>query len=221
MLENTKVSQLIELTAPASGDLLYTVHDPSGTPLPRKMTLQTLFGNISLSSSNTTANVALVEAVLTANVAHANNRVVAGHFTCTKNAAVTGNVQLGIDAVCSLTADANIVSLCAAARVALDPGPTTQTTSNALAVLVVDAAQTGTRETAPSSFIAFGDASPSTQPVQYLLDVGRPAIGNVSGNSSTVNGSLIFSQATSTTITHKLRVRVNGATYYLCLTSAI
>ncbi len=220
-LENSKVTQLVELTVPVSSDLLYVVHDPIGTPLPKKMTLQTLFGNVSLLSANTTADVALVNVLLTANVAHANNKAIAGHFVVTKNAAVTGNIQLGLDAASVLTADANIVTLCAGARIALDAGSVTQTNSNALSVLVIDSAQTGTRMTAPSSFIAVSDASPNTFPVQYLLDVGRPAIGNVSGNSSTVNGSLIFSQATSTTITHKLRVRINGGTYYLCVSSAV
>ena len=40
-----KISELTTLTAPAGGDLLLIVDDPSGTPVTKKVTVANLFGN--------------------------------------------------------------------------------------------------------------------------------------------------------------------------------
>jgi hypothetical protein len=46
-MADRKVTQLVELTSPAAEDLLLVVDDPNGTPVSKKMTKKTLFGNAS------------------------------------------------------------------------------------------------------------------------------------------------------------------------------
>ena len=54
---DSTISGLAELTSPQPTDILYVVDDPSGTPLDRKITLQTLFdstlGDVVVGKNNT------------------------------------------------------------------------------------------------------------------------------------------------------------------------
>lgn len=72
---------------------------------------------------------------------------------------------------------------------------------------------TGTRASRPSAFIAFGDESPGSFPVQNLFDIGTP--------SKTVNADL---GKTTGTVTPDagghLRVKVNGVIRYIALNTA-
>jgi hypothetical protein len=220
-MADKRITELVELTVPAPQDLLMVIDDPTGTPINKKMQLSTLFGNISLTTTNTSVDTALVNVSLASNVAHAANYAIAGRFINHKDSAVAGNVHLGLLASAVLTSNANIVSMCAGAQVTLDPGTTTNMTSNALAALVVDTAQTGTRGVAPSAFIAIGEGSRTTQWTQFLFDIGRSGTLNVSGNGTSSNNNTIFSNCATTTITHKLRIRVNGQTMWLCCANAL
>lgn len=74
-MADKKVSELVALATPASGDLLLIIDDPGGTPVSKKISLKTLFGavpantvfaarvtaqaNVSITGSNTniTANL--------------------------------------------------------------------------------------------------------------------------------------------------------------------
>ena len=59
----TKLSTKDALTAPASGDIIHVVDDPSGTPVSKKMTLSTLAGTLSgmnLTGTKTAAYTAAV-----------------------------------------------------------------------------------------------------------------------------------------------------------------
>lgn len=219
-MPNRKITELLEDTTPTPDELILVVSSPSSTPIPKKMQLSTLFGNITFTTVRTSTDKALVSALLRANVAHASNFAAAGQFIVSKGAAVTGNAQFGVIAKSLLTANA-VIGTMAGAFVSVDPGTASALTSNSTYGLLVHAAQaSGTRASAPAAFIGIGEESAVNAPTQLLMDVGRPGF-SVSGNSTTVNSSAVFSQATSTTIGFKLKIRVNGTAYWVCLTSAV
>ena len=68
-MADRKVTQLVDLTSPAAEDLLLVVDDPNGTPVSKKMTKKTLFGNASNTNITGTLTVSggstLVNAVST------------------------------------------------------------------------------------------------------------------------------------------------------------
>ena len=53
---SSKITELTALTTPAGSDLLVIVDDPSGTPITKKITVDTLFSNLAsnVTFSNTT-----------------------------------------------------------------------------------------------------------------------------------------------------------------------
>jgi hypothetical protein len=53
---SSKITELTALTTPAGSDLLVIVDDPTGTPVTKKITIDSLFGNLTsnVSFSNTT-----------------------------------------------------------------------------------------------------------------------------------------------------------------------
>lgn len=77
-MADKKVSQLTALTAPIGEDLLLIVDDPSGTPVSKKVTLNSFFGSV---AANTTMSGTLTA---TANV------TVSG-----SNTTFTSNVNIG------------------------------------------------------------------------------------------------------------------------------
>lgn len=219
MAVDRKISELLELTSPSPDDLLLIIDNPNVTPIPNKIQLSTLFNTIRYITINTALDYSLVNAVLSANVAHVNNQAAAGQFVATKGAAVTGNAQFGVVAQSILTANA-VIGTFAGAFIASNPGPASGMSTNSIYGLIVHNSQTGTRASAPAAFIGIGEESANTQPTQFLLDVGRPGF-LVTGNVSTINASAVFSNASRTTITAKLRIRVNGTAYWICLSSAV
>jgi hypothetical protein len=219
-MADQKVSALPLWATVNTSALLMVVDSTTGTGINYKSSIQSVVANLTVVTTNTSIDYAAVEAVLQANVAHPANEATAIKGEAIKQSAVTGNAQYGVYGLSQLTANANIVSMCAGVYAVLDPGTTTATSSNALAVLVIDAKQTGTRGTAPSAFISLGEFSANTQPVKFVMDIGRPGY-SVSGNNSTVNASAVLSSANSTTVTHKLAVRVNSQNFWICLANTV
>lgn len=92
-MADKKVTQLTELLAPQGEDLILVVDDPTGTPVSKRMTLQTLFGNVQANttisgsitvSGNTTFTDANYGPRITAK-----NIVVGGPMVVTSNNATT------------------------------------------------------------------------------------------------------------------------------------
>ncbi len=77
---------------------------------------------------------------------------------------------------------------------------------------VFDFAQfAGTRASAPTAFIAFGEESSSTNPCLNLFEVGRPG--------KNVGAGLAVTSGTPTTSAGQIRVLVNGSIRYIQLFS--
>jgi len=60
-MADKKITQLDELTAVSSDDLVHVVNDPSGTPANKKVTVQNFFDPIAVGTLRTTANT-IIEA---------------------------------------------------------------------------------------------------------------------------------------------------------------
>jgi hypothetical protein len=217
-MSEKKITALSEILGATGDDLLMVVDNPSGTPINKKISVQNFVGNLALITAST-GSINALSMVLTCNNAHTGNTIVAGRFTVQKNGNFSGNNQFGIVVESLLgAAGAHVVGTHAAALFTTDPGQSASI-GNTYGI-IIDAGKANaswTRASAPRAFIAFGDDSPATQPTEYLFDIGRPT-KNVSGNATSTTATHVFMQASDTTITRKLRVRVNGTTYFLCLT---
>lgn len=91
-MADSKVSELTSLTLPVGEDLLLVVDDPNGTPVSKKISLTTLFGNISANvviSGTTTAsaNVAFTDATYGPRITA--DHIIVGNATIVSNNATT------------------------------------------------------------------------------------------------------------------------------------
>jgi hypothetical protein len=217
-MADKKITALTELLGTSGDDIIHVVDNPGGTPIDKKVTIKNLVGNLSIITASTEA-INAVSMTLTCNNSHTGNTIVAGRFSVSKAGNFTGNNQYGLIAESLLgAAGANVVGTHAAAYFTVDPGESANV-GNTYGVIIDSgkANSSWTRASAPRAFIAFGDDSPLTQPTEYLFDIGRPT-KNVSGNATSTTATHVFSQASDTVITGKLRVRINGVTRYICLT---
>jgi hypothetical protein len=219
-MADKKVSSLSTLTFPTQDDLLLVIDDPGNTSIGKKITVANFLNNLSFITATSESREAL-KMVMSANNSHVGNTVQAATIRVQKNGNFTGNNQFGLVCESLLQASgANVTGTHAAAWFNVDVGQSANS-GNAYGVIVdTGKANSGwTRAVAPVAFIAMGDDSPGTQPTQYLFDVGRPT-KNVSSNTSTGNSSVVLTKANTTTITHKLKIRVNGTDYWVGLTTA-
>lgn len=60
-MADKKITQLAELTAVSSDDLVHVVNDPGGTPTNKKVTVQNFFNPVAVGTFRTTANT-IIEA---------------------------------------------------------------------------------------------------------------------------------------------------------------
>lgn len=99
-MADKKVSELAALTLPVGEDLLLIVDDPSGTPVSKKVTLNSFFGSV---AANTTMNGTLT--------ATANVTVSGSNTTFTSNVNIGSSSQLKVDSgVVTLGAKSTITS---------------------------------------------------------------------------------------------------------------
>lgn len=99
-MADKKVSELTALTSPIGEDLLLIVDDPSGTPVSKKVTLNSFFGSV---AANTTMSGTLT--------ATANVTVSGSNTTFTSNVNIGSSSQLKVDGgVVTLGAKSTITS---------------------------------------------------------------------------------------------------------------
>jgi hypothetical protein len=163
------------------------------------------------------ANTSLVKGHLVVNKAAANNTIRAGEFLA--NAAgntATANNLVGVYSKISIQGPAvQITGAAAAAHLVFDVSAGANTTSNAVYGLIIDRVKDGANSaTAPTAFIGIGDAQTDVAQTPFLLDIGRPGF-NANANVG------ILRNTTPATSAGALVVRVNGATRYIQLFSAI
>lgn len=163
------------------------------------------------------ADVALVKGTLVVNQNAAGKSIRAGEFVAN---AATGNANVGsisgIYSKVSLQGAAlNVTGVAAAAHLVFDLSGGANTTSNAVYGLIIDRAKDSSNSAAPATaFIGIGDEQADTQQTPFLLDIGRPG-KNLQANTGCVRNT------TPATSAGALVVRVNGATRYIQLFSAI
>ena len=99
-MADKKVTQLTALTSPVGEDLLLIVDDPSGTPVSKKVTLNSFFGSV---AANTTMSGTLT--------ATANVTVSGSNTIFTSNVNIGSSSQLKVDSgVVTLGAKSTITS---------------------------------------------------------------------------------------------------------------
>ena len=74
----------------------------------------------------------------------------------------------------------------------------------------------GTRASRPTAFIAFGEESSSTNPTQFLFDVGRPG----KSVSTAASGDVLFTSVACGATTGSLRIKINGVTRFIPLATS-
>lgn len=229
-MADKKITELTILSDIAQNDRLVIVDDPDGTPITKQITVSKFFGNVNFITDSTTRGLSLIKSQITAN-ANADsataNTVVAGDFIVTSTAASSNTeYQYGLRVTSGLSTNtAKITKQHAAAKFILDVS--SNAAANVIAntySVVFQVSNTAGRNANVQAFIGIGDtaANSTTAQTLYLMDVGLNGTANVSANVSVNSNSLVMlttsqfsgSQANSTP-THKIKVRINGADYWL------
>jgi hypothetical protein len=224
-MADKKITALSERAQAIVGtDLLMIVTDVATTPTNYKVPVKNFLAQLQIDLPQTSNSAFKVTAAVAA--AGATAALAAGEFRLLANS----SVGVASASRCGLSVHNEILNSSTTvangmfgALVRVDPGTSAGVAAANTYGLVVEHTIANTaqaRAIAPRAFVAFRDA-PGTggQATTYLLDLG--ATGNaVSANLSTGNASVLFTKAANTTITHKIKVNVNGTDYWLCATSA-
>jgi hypothetical protein len=225
-MADKKITELTELGTIAQEDLFVVVDNPTGTPITKKITSASLFSTINFTTSTTTKEFIPITATLVAaaNTALANSVLATAKFLTTANA-LSGNTpyQYGIIARSSLTAPtANVKSEHAAGKFTVDVSNAASLIANTYG-LIVEFANTGVRTQNTQAFISFAERSQGvSNSTLYLIDVGQNGTANVTANLTTGSGNTNYMLINSTAVaaaTHKLKIRVNGADFWLLIAS--
>lgn len=225
-MADKKITELTPLTSLTPDDLFVVVDDPSGTPITKKIAAANIFGNgISYITNNTYKGAAVLRSVLTANVS-ANttaDTVVSGDFVVNATpTSVDTYYQYAVRATSALSGTtANVTKEHATAKFILDASNAGSLISNTY-VGLFSVANTGTRTANVGAFVGFGDAASNSTSAQtlYLFDIGLGGAANVSANVSggAACSAVLFSNSAAS-VSHKLKVRINGGDYWLLLSN--
>ena len=230
-MADKKITELTELTALEQDDLFVVVDSPSSTPITKKITASSMFSNVTFITTGSAPEIAVMNGNLraNANTTAAVSQIAGGKFVVNATALSqnTGS-QYGIYASSMLgELGANVKTEHAAAKFLLDVSNATGLIVNTYGMLV-SVANTGARAAQPQAFIGFGEALSTTAlSTKYLFDIGQNGLANVSANvhpvaSANSNVSNFFGSCSSAaTPTHKLRIRVNGADYFILLANTV
>ena len=226
-MADKKITELTSLTTVAAEDLFVVVDDPAGTPITKRVAASDLFGNgISYVTNSTYKEATVLKSVLTANVSAntttANTLIAADFVVNALSTSTQTERQYALRATSTLSANvANVTIEHATAKFILDVGNSATLIANTY-VGVFRVANTGARTGNVQAFLGFGDAASSSTTGQtlYLFDIGMNGSANVSANVTTgaASSTTLFSNSAALAATHKLRVRINGANYWLMLT---
>lgn len=224
-MADKKITELTELTALADVDLFVVVDDPTGTPITKKILSRNVFGNgVSFTTNSTFQSATVLKSILTANVS-ANgataNTLIAGDFVVNATPTSTqSQQQYALRATSALSgANAQTTAEHAVTKLILDVSNATSVIANT-SVLRLVVANTDTRVSNVQSFISFGDvaANSTTAQTKYLFDIGQN--GSVSANTSAgANSVVLLSNTADKTVTHTIKVRVNGQDMWLLLSN--
>jgi len=226
-MADKKITELTALTQLAKGDLFVVVDDPSGTPITKKMTAESVLTGLAYDVAAASTDSVGVKAIVTSNV------VTTGASAAIKGAEFIVNVtatsantsyQYGLVAKSLLSgAAANVKVEHAAAKFVLDVSNATSTIANTSGLLI-EVANTGARVANLQSFITFADAASNSTSAQtlYLFDIGKNGQANVSANVAAASGNIttLLSNTAVAGATHKLRVRINGSDYFILLAAS-
>jgi hypothetical protein len=223
-MSDTKTSQLPErVTGVLGTDLLAMVGNTAGTPANLRVQVKNFLSGFAIDLPATSVSAHKLTANVTANATAAT--LVGGEYVLQANSSVNVTVRDRIGLIVRnqiLNGNSNVTGQMWGAHVQLDLGNSNVTAANTFG-LVIDHTIANTswnRLVSPRAFVALKEqAGASGNTTTYLLDVG--AQGNtVSANLSSGNATVLFSKASTTTATHKLRCTINGTDYWLMLTSA-
>jgi len=100
------------------------------------------------------------------------------------------------------------------AKFTLDVANTATGTLSNTGLHIEIANTTGTRRANVQSFVSFVDtaANSTTAQTRYLFTAN-----GISNSTSTTNSTVIFAGSTASAATHRLKVQINGADYYIML----
>lgn len=226
-MADKKITELTPLTSLTPDDLFVVVDDPTGTPITKKIAAADIFANgISFVTSSTYKGATVLRSILTANVS-ANtataNTLIAGEFVTNATASSSNSeYQYAVRATSALSgATANVTKQHATAKFILDVSNSAALVANTY-VGVFQVANTGVRVANVQSFVGFGDAAANSTSAQtlYLFDVGLNGSANVSANTSAgANSLVLLSNTADKTVTHTMKVRVNGQDMWLLLSN--
>jgi hypothetical protein len=223
-MADKKITQLTErITAVLGTDLLAIVGNVAATPTNLKVQVKNFLSNLAIDLPQTTFSALKLTANVVANGVAA--VYAGGEINLQANASAGFTVQDRVGLIVAnqiLNGNSNVTGRMWGLHVKVDTGNSNCVSSNTYG-LVIDhtiANVASSRLVSPRAFIALKEqAGAAGNTTLYLLEVG--AQGNVvSQNVSTGNSSVLFSLAANTTISHKLKVRVNGTDYWLPLTPA-
>lgn len=224
-MADKKISELPVRTQTVVGnDVLMLVTDPASSPANYRVPVKNFLAQLQVDLPQT-SNAAF-KILASVAVAGATADLAAGEFRLQANSSIGVAVQERCGLVVHneiLNSTSTVTNGMIGARVRVDPGTSAGVAAANTYGLVVEHTIANTaqaRAIAPRAFLAFRDApGAGGLATSYLLDLG--ATGNtVSANLSTGNASVLFSKAANTTISHKIKVNVNGTDYWLCATSA-
>lgn len=231
-MPDKKITELTEAPQLAQNDLFVVVTDTAGTPITKKITASTVFEKgVRFVTNGTYAGKIAFRSLLTANVSASNmdtgnTTVVAGEFiTNATPTSVSTLYQYGVRAVSALSgATANVATEHAVAKFVLDVSNSGSLITNTY-VALLHVANTDTRVANVQAFIGFGDAAANSTTAQtrYLLDIGLNGAANVSVSTAGPNTTTLLSNTSNggtVAATHKVRVRINGADYWLLAANA-
>jgi hypothetical protein len=225
-MADKKITQLTERVTTILGtDLLPLVGNTTTTPANFKVQVKNFLSQIQVDLPQTTTFAFGITANVTANATTAN--LAAGFFSIIANSSIGVTVQSRTGLIVRNTiqnGNSNVTGRMWGAHITLDPGNSNFVSSNTFGLVIehtLDANVASARIVAPRAYLAIKEKAGSGNNTLYLLDVG--AQGNtVSGDLANVNSSVVFTKAnTSNGLTHKLKISVNGADYWVLCSNAV
>lgn len=220
-MADEKVSQMLErVTSVLGTDLLPIVGNTSTVPVNYRVQVKNFLNGLAVDLPQTTVSTLQLTANITANAQTAT--FAAGELILQANSNVAVTVQDRVGLIVRnriLNGNSNVTGMMWGAHIQLDTGNSNCVSSNTFGLMIEHtiANTSWARLVSPRAFIGIKEnAGTGGNTTTYLMDIG--AQGNVvSANLSTGNATVLLTNATATTCTHKLRIRVNGTDYWLMI----
>lgn len=219
-MPDKKTTGLTEkITAVIGADLLPLVGNTAATPTNYKIQVKNFLSNLALDLPQTTLSALKLYANVTANAVAAT--LTAAEFGVFSNSSVNVTVRdrYGLLVTNKIgSGNSNVTGQMAAALFTLDTGNSNCVSTNVFGIMIrheLDANTAAARFVAPRAFIAIQDNAGTNAAAltSYLMDIG--AGGKLVSANTSANASQILTVKGSAVHTHTLKIRVNGADYWL------